>query len=102
MLKGDADLYADLGSGVRYGSFAISTSLLPDEQVLWTLDGAAFLADLNAAIDGEARYFAIGGTLSFAPTAAPTNTVPDRGNTLGLLGLAVACLWSVRRRKQAD
>lgn len=94
-------IYNDLGSGTYYGSEPVATDLPMGGLVEVTLN-AAGLVDLNKAIGDDARYFAIGGTLSFTPVAAPTsNPVPDSANTLALLALAVACLWSVRRPKQA-
>lgn len=97
----NAAIYDDLGSGKRYGSFALSTGLAIGDVVVLTLNSDG-LADLNAAIAAQADHFAIGGTLSFKPVVAPTdNVVPDSVNTLVLLGLAAVCFWLVRSRKLA-
>jgi hypothetical protein len=95
-------IFDDLGSGKSYGSFSISTFLGTAHVVSLDLNSAG-LDDLNAAIDKKAQHFAIGGTL--APTPAPTPTeqppaVPDSGNTMILLGLAAAGVWSIRQRRQ--
>jgi hypothetical protein len=65
-----------------------------------TLNSAG-LADLNAAIAGDALQFAIGGTLSPTPVVEQQSSVPDSGSTLVLMGLAAAGVWSLRNRKRA-
>jgi len=63
---GTSDLiYADLGSGRTYGSFAIQTGFPENSLVRLELNAAA-LADINAARGG---YFSIGGRLNTAEGA---------------------------------
>jgi hypothetical protein len=60
-------IHADLGSGVSYGAFAVTTSGPPDEVLTFDLNEAA-LRDIDAARGG---FFSIGGailTLRGGPT----------------------------------
>lgn len=89
-----AAIAGDLGSGVSYGSYVISVSGSSGEILNLSLNSAA-VADLNAAIAADQRYFSIGGTL----TPGGTNSVPEGGSLLTFFGLAFAGLVALRRRK---
>jgi hypothetical protein len=79
----NAAIYADLGSGVKYGTFTISPSEAYSTITL-NLDAAA-IADLNSAILASSTYFSIGGTLTPVPEPC---TLILLGS--GLVGLAAS------------
>jgi hypothetical protein len=110
------DIFADLGSGVPYGSQVVSAE--DNGRVVTIGLNPSGVADLNRAVGG---LFAVGGTLTtlrpggtqnelvFAAThvGAPTRQlvvtlIPEPG-TLTLLGTgALGLLGCGRRRKRAD
>jgi hypothetical protein len=85
-----AAIYNDLGSGNLYGSYSLPVAGNPSDIIDLTLDAAA-LSDLNAAIARGDQYFSIGGTL------APSESVPEVGSTLALLGISLGFLSFLRR-----
>jgi hypothetical protein len=85
-----AAIFADLGSGMSYGSFVVSVAGDPDEILAFALNAAA-VADINAAAGG---FYSIGGTLE---PGAPV--IPEPG-TLLLLGSGLAGLGAVLKRRR--
>lgn len=78
-------IYADLGTGISYGTFAVSVSGSTQDVLVFDLNGAA-IADINALAGG---FFSIGAsilTLSFVPTQpefffSSSGTIDNPGNT---------------------
>jgi hypothetical protein len=86
------DIWADLGSGKRYGTEVYTSE---DSNTFKTIVlNSSFDADLNAAIAAHATEFAIGGTI------VSIQVVPEPA-TLTLMGMALASLiFCCRRRRE--
>lgn len=104
--SGLTDIYADLGSGTRYGSTAL-TSVQTSGLVDITLN-----ADAIAAINARPGLFALAGTydtpdsFAFGGTDADerrqlrleTNAVPEPAS-MALVGLGLCAIFGARKRK---
>jgi PEP-CTERM motif len=92
----NATLYAELGSGVKYGSFVIGSgnSL---QNLVFTLNAAA-VQDINAAIAGKKTEVAIAGSAAVIPE--PSTWIMMLAGFAGL-GLATARRAAARSRVAA-
>ena len=89
----NADLYAELGSGMKYGNYRIGAGNSFSNLVL-TLNAAA-VSGINAEIQGKAsaRFFALSGTDAPAPEPATWAMM-----LIGFAGLGLAAFRKARMR----
>jgi hypothetical protein len=85
----NAGIYADLGSGVQYGSYFVTGATPQNDFISISLNAAA-LAAIDEAVGGA---FAIGGTVE--PSAVP------EPSSFAMLGLGCAGLFAALRRRRA-
>lgn len=99
-------VWADLGSGVDYGTFSVNATLAEATELVFNLN-AAGIADIQAAIGGG--FFSIGGSMQsggviFGGVDTPvkltlnTTAVPEPSSLLVLGG--IGCIAGLRRRRR--
>lgn len=70
--RADAAIFNDLGTGLSYGTFEVSTSFdyNPTEVLSFSLNSAA-IADIQSARNAGQQFFSIGGSLLNLPPGPP-------------------------------